>query len=164
MQFADKFRRLDIDRILIPEGALLHPKDEAEFLDMAGQIGKRDGDLFVFVQVVQIECLKVADQHIAGQFGVFQAGEIIQRLLFGFYPVAANAFLLGQQHAFPEQIDKSAFVAQLLYRLFKGGDPAHGHAENFKKIPVEKLRLAFFIAMPRPLSGEAGGAGSDLVP
>nr|QXL80116.1 hypothetical protein [Paracoccus sp. (in: a-proteobacteria)] len=42
MQPSDQLGRLDVDRVLVFEAAFLHPHDEAELLDVLGQIGQRE--------------------------------------------------------------------------------------------------------------------------
>ena len=71
----DQLGGFDVDRILVAEGAALHAQDEAEGLDVAGQVGEREGDLLPLVQIVQLEGLEVADQDVAGALGLGEGVE-----------------------------------------------------------------------------------------
>ena len=42
----------DVDRILIPEGSLLHAQDETELFNMFGQVNEIKSNTFIFVEVV----------------------------------------------------------------------------------------------------------------
>ena len=53
MQPAHEFGRLDVDRVLILEGTLLHAQDEAELFDMLGQVGQGKSHHLPLVQIVQ---------------------------------------------------------------------------------------------------------------
>lgn len=62
MELGHQFGRLDVDRILVPERATLDAEDEAELLDVPGQLGEREPRFFAFVEVEQFEVLEVAQQ------------------------------------------------------------------------------------------------------
>ena len=74
---------MDVDRILVAEGAFLSADHESEALDMLREVLQRERNLVQFLQIVEFECLEVAEQRVAGQFGVFQAWEVVQRLRLG---------------------------------------------------------------------------------
>ena len=52
MQPPDQLGNLDVRRILVAERPALHPEDEAERLDMHGQVREREGDGLAFIQIV----------------------------------------------------------------------------------------------------------------
>lgn len=75
--------------------------------------------------------------------------------------------LLHQQHAGPEQIDKTVGLGfeagQLFDRVLKGGHAYVGDAEDFEKINPERLALAVLIGRVRPSAAEGQRAGFDFV-
>ena len=58
---------------------------------------------------------EIAQQDIARQVGILEAGEVGEGLRFGFSEVAPRAFLLHEQYALPEEVDEAALVAQQFY-------------------------------------------------
>jgi len=72
--------------------------------------------------------------------------------------------MLNQQHAFPEQVNKPAPLAQGFDRGFKTCDLAAFDAEHIKEIVIKALGLAFFVMGIRPFTGKLGSAGADFVP
>ena len=164
VEVAHPFGGLDVDRILILERALLYAEDEAELLHMGGQVFERKGYVLVFVQIVEFERPEIAQQDIARQIGILEAGEVGEGLRFGFPEVAARAFLLHKQHPLPEEVDEPTLVAQQFYGFFERRHPPHGHAEYVEEIPVEKLRLALFVAGAFPLAGELRRTGAYFIP
>ena len=99
VELAHPFGGLDIDRVLVLERALLYAEDEAELLRMRGQVFERKGNVLVFVQIVEFERLEIAQQDVARQIGILEAGEVGESLRFGLAEVAARAFLLHEQDA-----------------------------------------------------------------
>ena len=155
---------LDVDGVLILERALLYAEDETELLHMGGQVFERKGYALVFVQIVEFERPEIAQQDIARQIGILEAGEVGEGLRFGLPEVAARAFLLHEQDPLPEEVDEAALVAQQFHGFLERRHPPHGHAEYVEEIPVEKLRLALFVAGAFPLAGEFRRAGAYFIP
>jgi hypothetical protein len=58
------------------------------------KIGQLEFEFLARVEVVKFEALKIANEDVSREFGIFNPGEIVERLLFGFGQVAACAFLL----------------------------------------------------------------------
>ena len=104
MQPPDQFGGLDVGRVLVPERPALHPEDEAERLDMARQFRERERDGLPLVKIVQLECLEVAYQNVAGMVTLGQCEQIVDRLAVGFLQVAPGALLLDDQHTRPELV------------------------------------------------------------
>ena len=164
VEVAHPFGGLDIDGVLILERALLYAEDETELLHMGGQVFERKGYVLVFVQIVEFERPEIAQQDIARQVGILEAGEVGEGLRFGLPEVAACAFLLHEQDPFPEEVDEAALVAQQFHGFLERRHPPHGHAEYVEEIPVEKLRFALFVAGAFPLAGECRRTGTYFIP
>ncbi len=160
----DELGRLDVDRILVAAGPLARADDEPAILDMGGKVLQCEGGRFVLVKVVELEGAEVAQQQVARQLGVPQAGEVIQGLLPGLGQVASGALLFHEQHALPEQVDEASLVPEPLDRLLERGDPAQGDAEDLAERAVEELGVRPFAACVLPVASEASGAGANLVP
>ena len=92
---------------MIAEGPALHAEDEAERLDMSGQVRQREGDDLPFVQIVKLVSLKVAHQDVARALARGQRVEILPSLLVCCRQIASGALLLDDQHAWPEEIDEA---------------------------------------------------------
>jgi hypothetical protein len=71
--------------------------------------------------------------------------------------------LLDQQHAGPEQIDKSLAASVFLHGQLKGGDAFVGDAENFKKCQPEGFGVAVLVFCVGPGAAEFKGAAFDFV-
>ena len=164
VEVAHPFGGLDVDRVLILERALLYAEDEAELLHMSGQVFERKGYVLVFVQVIECERPEIAQQDIARQIGILEAGEVGESLRFGFPEVAPRAFLFHEQDPLPEEVDEPALVAQQLHGFLERRHPPHGHSEYVEKVPVEKLRFALFVAGAFPLAGELRRTGAYFIP
>ena len=65
VQPSDQLGGFDVRRVLVAEGPALHAEDEAERLNMRGQVRKRENHNFPFVEVVKLEGLEVAHQDVA---------------------------------------------------------------------------------------------------
>ena len=78
-----------------------------------------------------------------------------------------NNGMRRQQHAGPEQIDKTVGfgvgAGQLFDRVPKGGDALVGNAKDLEKINPERLALAVFTGSVSPGATEGKGAGFDFV-
>ena len=59
---ADQFGGLNVDRILLAERAPVHAHHEAETFDLLGQLGQREADVLLDLEVDQLPVLKVAEQ------------------------------------------------------------------------------------------------------
>ena len=80
VQPPDQLGGLDVRRVLVAERPALHPEDEAERLDMRGQVREREGDGLPLVQVVKLEGLEVAHQDEARALAFRQRVEILPGL------------------------------------------------------------------------------------
>lgn len=105
---AHQLRCLAINRRLVTEQARLHADDKAERLDVALQVGEWKVPLAARLKVHQLEPLKVADHHVARALHLRQPIVIVERLRHRAREIAAGAFLLHDQRAGPEQVDKAA--------------------------------------------------------
>jgi len=95
VQPTHQFRGLDVDGVLVAEGALLDAKNESKCFDLLGQVDELE--LYrsaAFVEVIKLEVLEIADENVAGQFVLFESREIFQGLLFGSVEIPAGALLL----------------------------------------------------------------------
>ena len=164
MELAHELGGFDVDGVLILELTLLDADHEAEGFDIVLQVGEGEADLGVFVQIVKLEALEVAQEQVARQLLVLEAREVFERLGLGFYEAAALALLLDEQIALPEQVDEAALVAKELHRLLIGRDAAAGDVENLKKFVVEGLGFALFVTGVFPFLREARGTGANLIP
>jgi len=100
-------------------------KNEAECLDVLWQVLEFELDLLPSIEIVGLKGLKIGNQHIAGQLGVFDAGKLVERLLFGLRQIAACAFLLDEESPFPKKVDEAGrFGSSTLYRFFEGSNLA----------------------------------------
>ena len=113
VQVAHEFGRLNVDRVLILEGAFLHAQNETELFDMVGQVGQSEKRAFPLVQVPQLKGLEVADQNVTGTVLLGQGVEVVAGLFVGFGQVVAGAFLLNQEDTGPEQVDEARTIVQL---------------------------------------------------
>ena len=102
VQAPHQLRGLDVRRILIAEGPALNAEDEAERLDVRGQVRQCKRDGFSLVEVAKFEGLEVADQNVARAVAFGQRVEILLRLLASERQVAPRALLLDDQYAGPE--------------------------------------------------------------
>ena len=164
VQPSDQFGRRDIGGVLVAECPALHAENEAEFLDVGGQVRERkDGD-FALVEIAKLEGLKIADQNEAGAVALRQRVEILPGLAVGLVEIAPGAFLLDDQDAGPEQVDEARAVVQLPHMLFVACNGTSLHPEYRKEIVIEALGLALLVGGIPPLPGESGGANAHLVP
>ena len=164
VQVAREFGGFDVGGVLIPKSAAAKPKDEAEFLDVGGQVGERKNGALALIQIVKLKSLEITHQDVAGFFSFGQGVEVFPRLSVGFRQIAARAFLLDDQNAWPEQVDVPVGIIQPPYVLLIARDGAALDAEDMEELVVETLRLAFFIRRASPCAGEARRAHAHLVP
>ena len=99
---------LDVDRVLLLEGAALVAGDEAEQAQVAVQVLERELLLRARLQVVQAEALEVRHQDVARQVAVLEPGEVVAGLAVGAVQVPAPRLVLDQQDALPQQVDEAA--------------------------------------------------------
>ena len=164
MQPPHRRRGFDVDRVLIAEGSTLHAQDEAELLDVGGQVRQGERDAFALVEIMELEGLKVANQNVAGPFPLGQAIEILPGLPVGIFEVASLALLLDDQDARPEQVDEPGAVIQLLYMFFVARHGTPPYIENLEELVVEALCLTLLVGRVPPLGSECGSAGAHLIP
>ena len=160
VEVAYPFGGLDVDGVLILERALLYAEDEAELLHMSGQVFERKGYVLVFVQIVEFERPEIAQQDIARQIGILEAGEVGEGLRFGLPEVAPRAFLLHEQDPLPEEVDEPALLAQQFYGFLERRHPPHGHAEYVEESPGRKAASRPFRSRPLPTCGRTPPHGS----
>ncbi|HRE45609.1 MAG TPA: hypothetical protein PKY87_16780 [Terricaulis sp.] len=77
MQLAHQLGGEDVDGILLAEGALFDTEDEAELLDIRRQRFEREHRVLACFEIEQVEGLKIADEDVARQLSVLDAGEVI---------------------------------------------------------------------------------------
>jgi hypothetical protein len=160
-----QFRGFDINWVLIFEDSRRTAENEAEGMNVFVKVGKFEFDLIAGVEVVQFEYLKIANENESGKFGIFDAGEIIQCLLFGFCQVTACAFLFDEKSSLPKQIDEAGrFRPCALDWFFEGGNLAALDAEYFKEFIVESLSLALLVMGVFPFLCKLVSAVPNLVP
>ena len=113
VQPPDQLGGLDVRRVLVAERPALHAEDEAERLDMRGQVRQREGNGLALVQIVKLEGLEVAHQDEARALAVRQRVEILPGLFVRLAEIAPGALLFDDQYARPEQVDEARTVVQL---------------------------------------------------
>ena len=145
VQPADDLGRLDVGRVLITEGAALNTDDEAEGLDMLGEIREREGDRFALVEIVELEGLKVADQNVPRLVALGERIEVLPRLIVGLGQIASLALLLDEQDPGPEQIDEAVAVVELRDVRFVARDATSAYAEDVEELVVEALCVSGFV-------------------
>ena len=92
------------------------------------------------------------------------ADQVIQRLPLRSAQFQSCGFLLDQQSARPEQVDKALFIIKQLYPLFVDRNGVAFDAKDFEKIVLETLGFALFIMGGGPLHTKRLGAPFNLVP
>lgn len=107
MQPPDQLGGLDVHRVLVFEAALLQAHDEAELLDVLGQIGQLERGGFAGVAVEKLEGLEVTQQLESRAIRFFQGIEILASLFPCPYQVAPRRFLFNEQDTGPEQVDET---------------------------------------------------------
>ena len=160
VEVAHPFGGLDVDGVLILERALLYAEDEAELLHMSGQVFERKGYVLVFVQIVQLERPEIAQQDIARQIGILEAGEVGEGLRFGLPEVAPRAFLLHEQDPLPEEVDETALVAQQLHGFLERRHPAARTCRIRRRSPGRKAASRPFRSRRLPICGRIPPHGS----
>src|SRR5690606_11056017 len=152
-------------RVFFLEDAGLVAADEAEASDLARQVGQGElHRLAVAVQVVQAEAGEVADQHVAREFGVGDAGEVVGGLLVGRVQVAPGALVFGQHHAGPEHVDAAVLAAaEAPGLLLEHRNAATIDAEHIEEVVPERLCFRALGGNPGPFLGEGARAAAALV-
>ena len=59
VQVSDQFSRFDVHGVLVFEAALFHPHDEAELLNVSGQVWQGESGFFAGVAIKKLEGLKI---------------------------------------------------------------------------------------------------------
>ena len=142
VQPPDQLGGLDVRRVLIPESPALHPEDEAERLDMLGQVRERERDGLPLVEVVKLEVLEIAHQNKARTITLRQRVEILSGLFEGRFQIATGALLFDEQYTRPEQVDEARAVVQLRDMRFVTCDAPPLNSEHPEEGVVEALSLA----------------------
>ena len=140
------------------------PEDEAERLDVRGQLREGEGDGFPLVQVAKLEGPEVADEDVARAVALGQRVEVLSGLPVRLAEIAPGALLLDDQDARPEEVDESRAVVEPGDMLLVAGDGPAAHVEHLEEVVVEALRLALLVRGVLPLRGEGRGADTNLVP
>src|SRR3546814_1649466 len=81
---------------------------------MVREVGERAGEMFVLVEVVKLEGLKVAQKDVARQIGVLQAREVVERLRLRLPKIEAGALLLDEQYALPRSEEHTSELQSLM--------------------------------------------------
>ena len=149
---------------MVFESALLQPEVETKLLDVLGQLGQPKGNRLVFLQVVQLERLEFAQKDVAGQIRVFQAGEVVERLLLRLFEISAGALLFNQKNTLPEKVDEPPLVAKVLHRLFKRGNAAYGNTKHLEEVSIKELHLSLLVALASPFLGKLRGPRPNFIP
>ena len=71
-----EFGGLDVGGVLIAKGAAAHAQDEAESLDVGGQVGEGEDSALALVQIVKLEGLEIAHEDVAGPIPLGQGVEV----------------------------------------------------------------------------------------
>ena len=140
------------------------PEDETERLNLAWQIREWERDVLPLVEIVKLEGLEVADQHVAGPRALGKRVEILLGLTVGFLQIAPSTLLFDDQDAGPEQVDIARAIAQFGDMFLVACDGSPSNAEHLEEVVVEALCLALLVSRVLPVMREGGGAGADLVP
>ena len=164
VQPPDEFRRLDVDGVLIAKCPALDAKDEPEFLDVAGQVHKGEGDGLTLAQIVKLEVLEVAHEDVARAVALGHRVEIFPGLPVRLAEITPGALLLDDQDARPEQVDEARAVVQLADMLLVARHRPAAHVEHLEELVVEALRLALLVRGVPPLLGEGRRADPHFVP
>ena len=112
---------------------------------------------------MEFQALEVAHQYVPGPVLQRERFAIVHGLQEGRLQVPADAFLLDDQFAFPEQVNEPALPVQLDARL-ETRHGVDGHPKDVEEVEVETLGLALLVPGLRPLLGELPGAASDFRP
>mgnify|MGYP003551574649 CR=1 FL=1 len=86
------------------------------------------------------------------------------RLAVGLAEVLASALVLGEQHAFPEEVDEAVAAAQVSYRLLETGHMSPRESEDFEELIPESFGLGVLAIFRCPFLGECQGARADFIP
>jgi len=129
-----------------------------------GKLVKKKTNAFILIQIVKLECLKVADENIPRKFVLFESGKIVECLCFRSLKILSGTLLFNQENTFPKQVEKSASLTEQPNRLFETRYAPACHAKDFKELVVERLALAPLVMSVLPFFGEASCADFDFVP
>ena len=134
-------------------------------VDVLGKVGQRVGERrCVGVQVVEVQVLKVADEHVLRQLGLLQAGQVLGGLAVGFLEVFAARLHLDQQLAGVKAVNAPVLAAQGADALLKIDQAPVGKAKYLAQAPDKVLPLAHLVARLRKLPHKAIGPADDFVP
>ena len=92
---AGKFRGFDVGRILVAEAPALHPQNEAERLDVAGQVLERESGLAP-IETMKLKGLEVACQNVARPVALGERVKILPCLPVGAGRIAPGVVVLPQ--------------------------------------------------------------------
>ena len=109
----DQLGGFDVRRVLVAEGPAPHAEDEAERLDMRGQVRQRELDNLPLVEIVKLEGLEVAHQDEAWALTLGQRVEILPGLCVGSAEITPRALLYDDQYARPEQVDEAGAIVEV---------------------------------------------------
>ena len=164
MQAPHELGSRDVRGVLIAEGAALDAEDEAEVLNVLGEVGEREAHGLSLVEVFEFEVLEVAQQEEPGSVALGKCVEVLEGLPARAGEVAPGALLLDEEHSGPEEVDVPVAVVELLDVGLVARDASSAHAEDLEEIVVEALRVALLVRGVAPLVRERGGAGADFIP
>jgi hypothetical protein len=84
VELAHQLGGFDIDGVLVLENAGGAAKNEAKGMDVFVQVGELELNFLASVEVVELKGLEIADENVAREFRIFDAGEIVEGLFLGF--------------------------------------------------------------------------------
>ncbi|MDB6066259.1 MAG: hypothetical protein JWR26_2467 [Pedosphaera sp.] len=134
----------------------------------AALVKERQSKLVLGGEVVQGDVGKVGNDDETGQF-LFAALidkvlQVAEGLGLGAAEIAAEAFVLDDEVAGPEEVDEAVGAFDEFYGGFEGGDEAPVVAEDLEEFVPEGLFFAFLAGFAGPGFGEGDGPVAYFVP
>ena len=169
-QVRHEFGGFEVDGGFFGKGMLFVAGDECEVLDVAMKFLERKiGDeAFGGFEVVELDAGKVGDDDVLGQFGVAafadQVLDIVEGLPFGFCQVPPGGFVLGEETAFPEEINPVVGSFDGADGFLETGDGPAAEAEHVEKGVPKGFGFGGFSCFAGPFAGEGKCAGLDFIP
>src|SRR6266550_4290117 len=100
MKVTHQLRCFDVDGVLIAERTFLNAEDKSEILYVIGKLVKKKTNAFILIEIVKLECLKVADENIARKFVFFESGKIVERLCLRSLKILSGTLLFNEENTF----------------------------------------------------------------
>jgi len=76
----------------------------------------------------------------------------------------AFALVFNEDHALPQEIDKTCFIIQLPDLLFECGYPSAADVKDVKEAVPERFGFGIFTGLMLPFFGEGDCADFDFIP